>query len=287
MMPPQFTDRFQMLAPKYDVVLCDVWGVVHNSLVAFPEAHEALSRFRAAGGAVILITNAPRPGEVVKRQLDRLGVPPTAYDGIVSSGDVTRGVVARRQGGKVFHIGPARDRPLFDGLGVNFVPAGDADYIVCTGLFNDEGEGPEDYRALLTALRANNRFMLCANPDLVVERGTRLIYCAGALAELYQSMSGDVAYAGKPHPPIYDEALAKAAAARGASAEPERVLAIGDSLRTDMKGAASFGIHSLFVTAGIHAEELGSRDNPDAAALLQIFAAAGVMPTAVTRRLVW
>lgn len=286
MTPPQVIEHFATLAPSYDVLLCDVWGVVHNSLVASPEAHQALSRFRAGGGTVILITNAPRPSAEVKRQLDRLGVPQRAYDSIVSSGDVTRALVARRSGA-VFHIGPARNRPLFDGLGVTYGAQETADYVVCTGLFNDEGESPDDYRALFATLRARNLFMLCANPDLVVERGARLIYCAGALAELYQSLGGEVAYAGKPHPPIYEEALAQAAAVRGAQPPRRRVLAIGDSLRTDIRGAATFGIDALFVTAGIHAEELGGRDNPDAAALAQAFARAGVSPTAVTRRLGW
>ena len=284
--PPQLTEHFTTLAPNYDVLLCDVWGVVHNSLVASPEAHQALSRYRAGGGTVVLITNAPRPSAEVKHQLDRLGVPQNAYDGIVSSGDVTRALMARRSGA-VLHIGPARDRPLFEGLGVTYAQADAADYVVCTGLYNDEGEGPDDYRGLFATLRARDLFMLCANPDLVVERGTRLIYCAGALAELYQALGGEVAYAGKPHPPIYQQALARAAAVRGGETPLRRVLAIGDSLRTDIKGAATFGVDAMFVTAGIHAEELGGRDNPDAAALAQAFAAAGVMPTAVTRRLTW
>lgn len=285
--PPRLLDHFEPLAAAYDVVLCDVWGVIHNSLEAAPEAHDALSRFRARGGAAVLITNAPRPGEAVKRQLDRLGVPTSAYDGIVSSGEVTRALMRERHGGAVFHIGPERDRPLFDGLGITFAAAEAADYVVCTGLFDDESEAPEDYRALFTALRARDRFMLCANPDIVVERGTKLIYCAGALAELYQSLGGEVAYAGKPHAPIYRDALAKAATVRGKEVPQYRVLAIGDSLRTDMKGAHAFGIDSLFVTAGIHAEELGSREDPDAAALTAAFAKAGVTPTAIMRRLVW
>ena len=281
-----YTAQFSTLAPRYDVLLCDVWGVVHNSIVASPEAHDALSRFRASGGAAVLLTNAPRPAAEVRVQLDKMGVPHHAYDSIVTSGDLSRSIVAARPG-KVFHIGPQRDVPLFNGLDISFVPNEAADYIVCTGLFHDEGETPEDYRAALTQSHARKMFMLCANPDLVVERGTQLIYCAGALAELYQSMGGEVLYAGKPHAPIYEEALRRAAAARGKDTPRARVLAIGDSLRTDMKGAEAFGVDSLFVTNGIHAEELGTRDVPTGQQLAKIYAHHGVTPMTATRGLVW
>lgn len=281
------THNFAALAAQYDVVLSDVWGVTHNGVTAFPEACDALERFRQNGGTVVLITNAPRRGEAVCRQLDRLGVPRAAYDDIVSSGDVTCTVMMRRPGQSVFHLGPERDLSIFDGLDARFAPAEEADYVVCTGLFNDDVETPDDYRERLAAMRARSMFMICGNPDVVVERGDRLVYCAGAVADLYGSLGGDVLYAGKPYRPIYEMALAKAQAVRGQSAETTRVLAIGDSIRTDVKGASAFGADCLFVTAGIHAEELGSRDNPDLAVLKKIFAEAGVEPRAVTRRLVW
>ena len=284
---PSFTERFSTLAGNYDVVLSDVWGVIHNGVAAFPEACEALSRFRAKGGSVALITNAPRPGAVVVKLLDRLAVPHDAYDAIVSSGDVTRAVMAARPGKAVFHIGPERDLPIFDGLGLGFVPYEAADYVVCTGLANDEFETPEHYRELLTKIRARGLFMLCGNPDLVVERGDELLYCAGALADLYGTMGGEVFYAGKPHRPIYDQAMERIAGLRGVATPLARVLAIGDSVRTDLKGASERGIDCLFVTAGIHAEELGDRHNPDPAALTRIFAEAGIAPKAVTRRLMW
>ena len=281
------TDNFAALAAQYDVVLSDVWGVTHNGVAAFPEACAALERFRKRGGTVILITNAPRRGEAVCRQLDRLGVPRSAYDGIVSSGDVTCTVMMQRPGQRVFHLGPERDLSIFEGLDARFAPAEQADYVVCTGLFNDDVETPEDYRERLAAMRARNLFMICGNPDVVVERGERLIYCAGAIADLYGSLGGEVVYAGKPYAPIYEMALAKAQTLRGRRAQRTRVLAIGDSIRTDVKGASAFGADCLFVTAGIHAEELGSRDDPDLALLKKIFAEAGVEPKAVTRRLVW
>ena len=284
---PSFTERFATLAGGYDAVLSDVWGVIHNGVASFPDACDALSRFREKGGSVVLITNAPRPGEVVVRLLDRLAVPRQAYDAIVSSGDVTRTVMAERAGKSVFHIGPQRDLPIFDGLGLRFVPLEQADYVVCTGLANDEVETPEHYRELLAAIRARDMFMLCGNPDLVVERGEKLVYCAGALADLYGELGGEVLYAGKPHRPIYDQALARIASRCGRPVPRERVLAIGDSVRTDLRGAADLGVDCLFVTAGIHAEELGDRHDPDRAALMKIFDAAGLWPKAVTRRLMW
>jgi HAD superfamily hydrolase (TIGR01459 family) len=204
----------------------------------------------------------------------------------MASGDVTRHVIAKRQG-RVYHLGPERDLPIFQGLDLQFAPPDRADFAVCTGLFNDDTETPDDYRELLGAMRARNMFMLCANPDLVVERGEKLIYCAGALADVYAALGGEVFYAGKPYAPIYKEALAMAQAVRSTEVRSDRVLAIGDSIRTDLKGARDFGLDCLFVTAGIHAEEFGGRDSPDLAALAEAFRNAGVMPTAITPRLAW
>lgn len=282
-----FIDRFSTLASRYDVVLADVWGVIHNGVAAFPETIEALTRFRQGGGTVILITNAPRPAEIVLRFLDRLAVPHVVFDDIVTSGDVTRAVIAARSGQSIFHIGPERDYGLFHELDLEFAPLESADYCVCSGLFDDTKETAEDYRDLLTRMRARGLFMLCANPDLVVERGDELVYCAGAVADLYEHLGGEVLWAGKPHGPIYQQALADAERRRGGKVPLQRVLAIGDSVRTDITGAARFGADSLFVTGGIHAEELGARHDPDPAALENIFATAGVRPTAVTRRLAW
>jgi HAD superfamily hydrolase (TIGR01459 family) len=284
---PPFTPHFASLASAYDVALCDVWGVVHNSLVAYAEACTALTRFRRLGGTVVLITNAPRPAAVVEALLEELEVPRESYDAIVSSGDVTRAIIAARQGQRAFHVGPARDVPMFDGLDTPLVPIESADYVVCSGLFDDTSETPQDYAPLIAAMRARGLPMVCANPDIVVERGDKLVYCAGAVADLYATAGGSVLYAGKPHRPIYEQALAAAQAVRGRATAPERVLAIGDSVRTDLAGAAAFGIDCLFVTRGIHAEELGGREQPDAAALGDIFAAAGVVPKAVTLRLAW
>src|SRR6266571_3318929 len=281
------TDHFSTLAPGYDAVLCDVWGVVHNGIVAHAEAADALARFRQQGGTAMLISNAPRPGEWVVRSLDRLGVPHAAYDGIITSGDVTRAFLAGHPGETVLLIGPQRDHSILDGLNVAFGDVEAADYAVCTGLYDDEVETPEDYRGLLARMRERALFMVCANPDLVVERGDRLVYCAGAVADLYAALGGEVLYAGKPHRPIYDAALARNAAARGVPFATARVLAIGDSIRTDLAGAAALGIDGVFITRGIHAEELGHRDDPDLDRLGRFFAEAGVTPKAVMRQLAW
>jgi HAD superfamily hydrolase (TIGR01459 family) len=291
-MTPVLTDHFATLAPNYDAVLSDVWGVVHNGVAATPPACEALTRFREQGKTVVLITNAPRPGGQVRKFLDHLTVPRSTYDAIVTSGDVTRDVVAKRAGQKFYLIGPERDHSIFEGLDARFSTPEEADYVVCTGPFHDEVETPDDYRESLAQLRARNLFMLCANPDVVVERGEKLVYCAGALADAYAELGGEVYYAGKPYRPLYDLALAETAKARAArslagEAALNRVLAIGDSVRTDLKGANDLGVDCLFVTAGIHAEELGHREAPDLAALGTIFTAAGHAPRAVTRKLVW
>ena len=226
---PPFTSHFATLSPHYDVVFSDVWGVVHNGVLASPEACEALANFRRQGGTVILITNAPRPGEVVVHtMLDRLQVPHAAYDGIISSGDVTRALIAARGDQRVLHIGPARDLPIFEGLAARVSPIESADYAVCSGLTDDTVETPDDYRDLIAQMRARSLPMICANPDIVVERGDALVYCAGAIADRYADAGGDVTYAGKPYRPIYEQALAIAQSARGAPTDPKRVLAIGE-----------------------------------------------------------
>jgi HAD superfamily hydrolase (TIGR01459 family) len=285
--PPPVIPHFSALAENYDVLLSDVWGVVHNGVHSFSEPCDALMRARARGAAVVLITNAPRPSEVVARQLEKLQVPRETYDAIVSSGDVTRGVIQQRAGQSLFHLGPERDRSIFSGLNLRFAPLEYADYVVCSGLVNDENETPDDYRARLETMLKRKLFMLCGNPDIVVERGDRLVYCAGAIADIYASMGGDVLYAGKPYRPIYDIALAKAEVANGHKAKLRRVLAIGDSVRTDLAGAHALGVDCLFITSGIHAEELGTREHPQTHAISGLFATAGELPRAVMRQLVW
>jgi HAD superfamily hydrolase (TIGR01459 family) len=284
---PLLIPHFSALAADYDLVLCDVWGVVHNGVQAFPAACDALMRARALGASVALVTNAPRPSAQIERQLARLHVPRETYDAIVSSGDVTHAEMRKRPHQSVFHLGPERDKSVFEGLSVTFAPLERADYVVCTGLFDDTREGPDDYRATLETMLARKLFMLCGNPDVVVERGTDLVYCAGAIADLYHEMGGEVSYAGKPYRPIYEMALMRAQVARGHAIAPERILAIGDSVRTDLAGAHAFGADCLFISGGIHSEELGGRETTDTQALSKIFTTAGKMPRAVMRHFVW
>jgi HAD superfamily hydrolase (TIGR01459 family) len=281
----RFVERLSDVVDGVDVVLSDIWGVVHNGLQAFPEACEALHIYRRRGGAVILITNAPRSADSVQRQLRKLGIADDTYDAIVSSGDLTRHYVADHPGRKMFWLGPERDSSIYRGLNAVLAPLEQADYLVCTGLLDDETETAEDYRPMMLKARERNLPFICANPDIVVERGDRLIYCAGAIAELYRELGGEVIFYGKPHRPIYERAMELAAEQRqGQPVRPERVLAIGDSVRTDLAGAHGFGIDCLFVTRGIHSEEFEGIDQFDPASVKELF---GHPPKALIRELTW
>lgn len=241
------------IAANYDAWFCDIWGVIHNGKHRHERAVDACQQYRAAGGRVVFITNAPRPAAPIVEQLEMLGVSADAYDAIVTSGDVTRALIDRYRGRPVYHLGPDRDLTLFDGLDVQLAKADVAEVIVNTGLFDDYTETPADYADSLAAFKARGVPMICANPDIVVERGAEICYCAGALAEAYGKIGGEVAYAGKPHPPIYDACFEKlASTVDGVSTDKSRVLAIGDGLKTDMLGALSYGLDALFVPSGVH-----------------------------------
>ena len=280
----RFVEQLRGLVDGVEVILSDIWGVVHNGLESFPEACEALHTYRQRGGTVILITNAPRPADSVQRQLRKLGVADETYDAIVSSGDLTRNFVADHPGKKIFWIGPERDSSIHRGLDAVMAPLEQADYIICTGLFDDETESAEDYRVMMLQAREHKLPLICANPDIVVERGDRLIYCAGAIAELYRELGGEAIFYGKPHRPIYERAMALAAERRGQPTSLDRVLAIGDSVRTDLTGALGFGIDCLFLTRGIHSEEFEGIDQLDPASVKELF---GHPPRALMRELKW
>jgi HAD superfamily hydrolase (TIGR01459 family) len=280
----RFIEHLHDLATGRDVVLSDIWGVVHNGLVSFPEACAALKTFRTGGGTVILITNAPRPADAVQRQLRKFGVPDDTYDGIASSGDLARSYVAAHPAKAVYWLGPERDSAIHSGLDPVFAPIERADYIICTGPFDDETETAEDYRAMMMQARERKLPLICANPDIVVESGDRLLYCAGAIAELYRELGGEVIFYGKPHRPIYERAMALAREQRGKDTPLNRVLAIGDSVRTDLMGAHAFGIDLLFLTRGIHSEEFAGIDQLDPASVKELF---GRPPLALMRELKW
>jgi HAD superfamily hydrolase (TIGR01459 family) len=270
------------LASGRDVWLMDIWGVIHNGVTPFAPACEACTQFRLAGGVVLLLSNAPRPADSVAAQLDRIGVPRFAYDSILSSGDAARALVSGYAGQPVFHLGPERDLAVFEGLGVTLASAEEADVVCCTGLFDDEIETPADYAELLAGLAARKLPMICANPDLTVARGDRIVYCAGALAADYEARGGSVAYAGKPYLPIYDMAFQRIAALKGAPVPRERILAIGDGITTDIKGAAAAGLDSVYVASGVHAP-----GGLSAEALAELFPGAAIRPIAALPALAW
>jgi HAD superfamily hydrolase (TIGR01459 family) len=282
------------LSDRYDAVLCDIWGVLHNGARGFPGAAEALHNLRKAGKPVALVTNAPRPDYEVAAQLAAFGIAGDCYDAIATSGDVCARAIAARRPKKPFQLGPDRDLPLYDaasrmaGAEIRPVPLDEAGFVVCTGLVEDTVETPADYETVLKACRAKNLPMVCANPDLVVYRGEQLVYCAGALAERYEQLGGVVEQAGKPYAPIYRAALAMLAPARGAPLDPARVLAIGDAMHTDIAGAQAFGMDCVWITTGIHRAEFhGADDALDAEALKQFFEDHAQPPTYHMDRLVW
>jgi HAD superfamily hydrolase (TIGR01459 family) len=281
---PDIIGSLDDVSKAYSAILCDVWGVVHNGEWHFPEAASALARAREAGIPVVLITNSPRRSADVLAQMTAIGVPPDAYDRVVTSGDVTRDLIAEGPR-KIFHIGADRDFTLYEGLDVELVEEFEASGVVCTGLFDDEVEKPEDYTDLLRRLRARNLPFICANPDIVVERGERLIWCAGALARDYAQLGGRTLIAGKPHAPIYDVAMKEIAEFLGRPVERSQVLAIGDGMMTDVKGAADNGFAVLYVSGGIHARDYGEALQPDPAKLAAFLDRHGYRPVAVIPRL--
>lgn len=275
------------ISAGYAFILCDVWGVVHNGVRSNPTAVDALVRYRGAGGRVVLITNAPRPSSVVFNQLDRLDVDRDAYDDIVSSGDVARKYLEDRQEARIYHLGPDRDLPIFAGLPNALVDQAEADLICCTGLFDDVSETPDDYVDQLDRLAKRGLPMLCINPDKVVERGDRLLWCAGALAERYEALGGKTIVVGKPYAPIYDMALNRLKELAARDLDRESVLAIGDGAPTDLRGAVDQAIDVLFVTDGIHAGEFGPRDAPDPTSVHRFLAAADLGAKNFMSRLAW
>jgi HAD superfamily hydrolase (TIGR01459 family) len=275
------------IADNYDAVLSDVWGVVHNGIAAHATAVDALRRFRQGGGRVVLITNAPRPSAPIIEMLDRFHVPRDTYDAVVSSGDVTRAMLAPYRGQTLHYVGPARENDgLFEGFDITLGAAEGAKAVIVTDLDNDD-QSPDDYTDRIALWLKRKLPMICANPDRVVEHGDRLIYCGGALADLYEARGGMVKMAGKPYRPIYDEALRKAEAAAGRPLDRGRILAIGDSVRTDAIGAANAGLDLLFVTGSIHAGEVDAFGSPDPQAIRDLVAPSGARLRAFMPRLAW
>jgi HAD superfamily hydrolase (TIGR01459 family) len=285
--PARALAGFSEIAGNYDAALCDVWGVVHNGVAAYPSAVKALVEYRKAGGRLVFITNAPRPSGPLIAMLDRLGVSRDAYDAIVSSGDATRAMIAPYKGKVVHHVGPpTEDDSLYEGLGVIRGPAEEAEAVVVTDLDTDD-DTPDMYNDRVALWLKRGLPMICANPDRVVEHGDQLIYCGGALGDLYEARGGKVRMAGKPYRPIYDEALRLAEVAAGRKLDKARIVAVGDSVRTDAIGASQFGIDLLFVTGSIHAGELDAFGNVDPQAVADLVAPSGANVAGFLPRLSW
>ncbi|MCZ0737825.1 TIGR01459 family HAD-type hydrolase [Phreatobacter sp. AB_2022a] len=284
---PPVIDGLAAIADQYDVVLSDVWGVLHNGMKAHPAAAAALVEIRKRGVPVVLVSNAPRQSPVVIGQLDRLGVPRAAYDAVVTSGDVSRDYIRKRPGEPVHHVGPQRDLVIFEDIGTRLVGIDEAAYVVCTGLVDDRTQTPDDYAGQLAAMRARDLFFLCGNPDKVVEVGDSLIYCAGAIADRYQAMGGEVLYAGKPFEPAYEACFGFAERILGKPVDRSRTLAIGDAMRTDVAGAARMGLDCLFLAEGIHAEDLLGPDGLRPEGLAALMRETGMHPRYVMPKLTW
>jgi len=277
----QIINSLTEISDRYDAILCDLWGCLHNGLAPFPAAEAALAAFRAKGGTVILLTNAPRPAEGVRKHLTHINVDAADYDGVISSGDAAKAALtAGMFGTDVYHIGPDRDLGFFEGAGVNRVALEEAESIVCTGLFDDESETPGDYAATILYGKTKGMKLLCANPDIVVDRGDRRIYCAGALAQAYSEAGGESMYFGKPHPPIYALARQMITELRGTIVDDARILCVGDGIKTDVPGGINEGMDTLFITGGLSKETTGTDEQPDPALLNSHLAEAQLSPTA-------
>lgn len=272
------------LGAGFEAWISDIWGVLHNGREAFPKASEACLAYRRQGGAIVLVTNAPRPKYDVVAMMRRLGIPDDAYDAVVTSGDVTRELIRPWEHRAVHHLGPDRQLMIFEGLDVRLASPAEAEVVVCTGLVDDDTETPEDYSGLLATFRERDVTMICANPDIIVERGDRIVYCAGALAEAYAKLGGAVQYAGKPHAPIYERAFSLIAKAKGRPITKDRILAIGDGLKTDIAGAEAMGLASLFIGSALHIPHGQSLDE---ALLAELFHQHPKPPVAAQRALAW
>jgi HAD superfamily hydrolase (TIGR01459 family) len=275
---PQILTGLSEIARDYDALVCDVWGVLHDGAVARPDAIAALKRFREERGRVVLLSNAPRPKRDVEELfVRRFGVQLDCCDEIVTSGIAARIALERRRPKTMYHLGPERDRGIFEGLGIELTDVAGAEIVLNSGLFDDDIETPDDYKDRLAEMKAHGLPMLCANPDWVVQRDGKLIWCAGALADAYEKLGGEAVYYGKPMPAIYD-------AVREALPGAKRMLAIGDGLHTDIKGANRAGIDALFIADGIHGQDVVEMTGEHMA---KLFTEAGVNARAAMRALTW
>ena len=281
----QIVNALSDISAQYDALFVDLWGCVHNGVRAFDAANKALIEYRAGGGIVVLVTNSPRPRAQVEQQLADFGVARDAWDSIASSGDSARSALfLGAVGQKIYFIGTDAELPFFeplklidDPIQISHVPIEEAEGIVCTGLPTADGT-PDDVRAPLLYAKQKGLKLLCANPDIIVDRGDKREWCAGAVAQAYSEMGGTSLYFGKPHAPIYDLARRRLSAIRP-NISDDRILAIGDGITTDIQGAIGEGIDSLFITGGLAAKETATVTQPDPEKLSQYVAEKQLDPT--------
>ncbi len=285
---------FSEISGRYDLALVDLWGCVHNGKQIYPAAEAALVQFRQAGGCVVLVTNAPRPSAAVAERLSEMGLSAEAYDAIATSGDAAQeAMLMGAVGQRVWHLGPEKDESFFTDLpdwakdrpAIERVSFDEAEGIVCTGPFDELADTPEDYRGRFLSAKARGLNLLCANPDIVVDFGDLRLYCAGALAQLYDEMGGESLYFGKPHPPIYDLAR-RIAADHGVQMTADGTICIGDGIHTDIQGGIGEGMDTLFITGGLAASEFGPDvESPEAQLLAHWVAGQTVQPSFAIGRL--
>jgi HAD superfamily hydrolase (TIGR01459 family) len=281
----QIIQSFDEISDRYDAAFVDLWGCMHNGIEAFPSAVAAMQGFRSRGGKVILVTNAPRPRGPVEAQIKRLGIPEDAWDAVATSGDAARAAMFRGVvGNKVWFMGESHDESFFEPLNIlenpvpiTRVPLEEAEGIVCCGPFDSHAD-PAVNRPEFLYAKTKGLKLLCANPDIVVDRGESREWCAGALAQLYTEMGGESLYFGKPHPPIYDLARRRLAAL-GVTVADAGIICIGDGIGTDIQGAMGEDLDSLFITGGLAAAETRTTTQPDADALDQFLQTAMIGPS--------
>ncbi|MCO4841751.1 MAG: TIGR01459 family HAD-type hydrolase [Yoonia sp.] len=270
----QIISAFDEISGQYDAAFVDLWGCMHNGITPFQDAIAAMKAFRAKGGIVVLVTNSPRPRFSVKGQLEEMGMLDDCYDTIATSGDSARSAMFQGVvGNKVYFMGEAtRDADFFKPLNllenpieIERVPLTQATGIVCCGPFDTQAD-PDVNRTDFLCAREKGMKLLCANPDIIVDRGETREWCAGALAALYTEMGGESLYFGKPHPPIYDLARRRLAALDNTPSDP-RIICIGDGIRTDVLGGMQEDLDTLFISGGLAAAETKTTGQPDPAAL--------------------
>lgn len=286
-MPCQIIQSLGEISHNYDALFCDLWGCYHNGIDFYPAAARACQRFRESGGKVILLTNAPRPANSVKALLDRMGAPADSYDAIVSSGSACQAALSGGQFGTRFHyVGPDRDLHMLTDLGQSAQPLETSDAILLTGLRDDSTETPEDYADEIAAWKARDLTVLCANPDLIVDRGHQRLWCAGAIAQAYEDAGGKVVWFGKPHEPVYNRCHQVLGELTGTETPKSRILAIGDGILTDVPGGINAGLDTIFVTGGLSSSDFGPDiEQPQQGLLDKFLSVQGLAPRFAMGRL--